>query len=284
MSTERSKDKSDEFKVTFWGTRGTLATPDSQCTKAGGNTVCVEVQCGDQTIICDAGTGIRLLGSRIIEDNVPGKLNILISHAHYDHVEGIPFFAPLFSDRYSVDFWCGELDGSKDTRDTIEGFMRRPYFPVGPDVFLAKLDYHLVSTRQSFNLDQSVRVKTIPLNHPGGATAYRIECGGKSFSYVTDTEHKPGETNQSIVDFIEGTDMFVYDASLTDDELPSFTGYGHSTWEEGLRLAKLAKVKRYFAFHHMPFRCDRDLDKFDTAIKKELPGSGIARENVSIIL
>lgn len=284
MTQNASNRNKDEFVIRFWGTRGTLATPDAECKKAGGNTVCVEVNCGEETIICDAGTGIRLLGSKIIAGPKPRKINMLISHAHYDHVEGIPFFAPLFSDKYEVDFWCGKLDGSTDTKDTIEGFMRRPYFPVGPEVFCAKLGYHLVESHQAFDLNDNIHVKTMPLVHPGGATAYRIEYSGKSFSYVTDTEHKPGETNEAIVEFIRDTDVFVYDASLTDTELPEFEGYGHSTWEEGLRLAKLGNAKRYFAYHHMPFRDDKELDEIDRAINESKPASGVARENLIITL
>jgi len=279
-----SKNTQKHFSITFWGTRGTLATPDAQCNKAGGNTVCVEVCCGDQTIICDAGTGIRLLGSKIISENKQKKLHILLSHAHYDHIEGIPFFAPLFSHDFNVEFWCGKLDGSSDTKKAVEGFMRRPYFPVGPEIFNKKTKYHLLDEKESIIISDEINVETIPLVHPGGATAYRINYDGRSFAYVTDTEHVPGKTNQTIVEFISEADIFVYDASLTDEELPEFTGYGHSTWQEGLRLAKLANVKQYFAFHHMPFRGDHDLDRFEIEIRKKLPGSGIARENLTVVI
>ena len=271
-----------EFKIKFWGTRGSLATPDVNCGKVGGNTVCIEVECGDSLIICDAGTGIRLLGSKIMAEKKYKNLYLLLSHAHYDHIEGIPFFAPLFSKNFKMDIWCGELDGSNNTRDTVAGFMRRPYFPVGPEVFVAETKFHDVSEFQSFNITKDIHIKTIPLAHPGGATAYRIEYGDKSFAYVSDTEHKPGETNQTIVEFIRDCDAFVYDASLTDNELPNYEGFGHSTWQEGLRLAKLAKAKRYFAFHHMPFRSDSDLDEIEKKIRKQMPDSGIARETCTL--
>ncbi|MCF6320623.1 MAG: MBL fold metallo-hydrolase [Rhizobiaceae bacterium] len=279
-----SKSTQKEFSITFWGTRGTLATPDAQCNRAGGNTVCIEVRCGEQTIICDAGTGIRLLGSKIVSENKHKNLHLLLSHAHYDHIEGIPFFSPLFSKDITVDIWCGKLDGSSDTKKAVEGFMRRPYFPVGPDIFGEKTNYHLLKEKETIQISDEIRVETIPLVHPGGATAYRINYDGRSFAYVTDTEHTPGKTNQLIVDFISGAEVFVYDASLTDEELPDFVGYGHSTWQEGLRLAKLAKVKQYFAFHHMPFRNDSDLDRFEKHIAKSLPGSGIARETQTIFI
>ncbi len=273
-----------EFRVKFWGTRGSLATPDNQCGKVGGNTVCVEVECGGHTIICDAGTGIRLLGGKIIAENKYDKINMLLSHAHYDHIEGIPFFAPFFSRDYSMDIWCGKLDGAKDTRDAVSGFMRRPYFPVGPEIFVAETNFHELEEMQSFDISPEIHVKTIPLVHPGGATAYRIEYNNKSFAYVTDTEHQPGQTNHQIVDFIRDVDAFVYDASLTDDELPDYEGFGHSTWQEGLRIAKLANAKKYFAFHHMPFRSDVELDKIEAEINRQIPGSGVAREKITLIL
>jgi phosphoribosyl 1,2-cyclic phosphodiesterase len=273
-----------EFSIKFWGTRGSLATPDIKCGKAGGNTVCIEIECAGHAIICDAGTGIRLLGGKIIAENKYNKLHMLLSHAHYDHIEGIPFFAPLFSDKFSVDIWCGKLDGAQDTRSAVSGFMRRPYFPVGPEVFVAKTEYFGVEENQSFDITPDIHVETIPLIHPGGATAYKLEHNKKTFAYVTDTEHRPGETNQKIVEFIRNVDVFVYDASLTDEELPDFEGFGHSTWQEGLRLAKLSGAKRYFAFHHMPFRSDNDLDRIESEINKQMPGSGVARESCTIML
>jgi len=107
---------------------------------------------------------------------------------------------------------------------------------------------------------------------------------GKSFAYVSDTEHQPGETNKAVVDFIKDADGFIYDASFSDAELPDYQGYGHSTWQEGLRLAKLAGVKKYFAFHHMPFRSDEELDEIEMEISGQMPGSGVARECFEFIL
>jgi phosphoribosyl 1,2-cyclic phosphodiesterase len=274
----------NEFKFMFWGTRGSLATPDMQCGKAGGNTICVEVECGEHVIVCDAGTGIRSLGGKIISERKYKNISLLLSHAHYDHIEGLPFFAPMFSSDYSVDIRCGKLDGAENTFEVVSDFMRRPYFPVGPEIFMAKTKFHLLEENQAFDISPKIQVKTIPLVHPGGATAYRIEYNNKSFAYVTDTEHSAGETNYDIVEFIDGADVFVYDASLCDDELSQFEGFGHSTWEEGLRMAQSANVKRYFAFHHMPFRCDNALDEIDQQINAQMPGSGVAREGYSLVL
>lgn len=277
--TANSKDR---FDITFWGTRGTLATPGAQCDKAGGNTVCVEITCGETTLICDAGTGIRELGARLLEKPKGNHLCLCLSHAHYDHVEGIPFFAPFFSPEFKIDIWCGKLDGAKDgPRQIIDGFMKRPFFPVGREVFQADIGYHQVSDK-GFIFGKDVKVDTMQLNHPGGATAYRFTYKNKSFAYVTDLEHEPGVPQEDVIAFLKDVDMFVYDASLTDDEMLEFRGYGHSSWQEGMRVAKAANAKKYFAFHHMPYRCDLELDDIDRKIATEMPGSGVAREKTTI--
>lgn len=274
----------NDFSVTFWGVRGTLASPGCEFQRVGGNTICAELRCGDRIIVFDAGTGIRGLGSRLLEQDPVRRIDLMMTHVHYDHVEGIPFFAPFFSPDFKIDVWLGKVDGSKSTEDAIKGLMRRPYFPVGPDVFRADVTYREVATGQRLDLDEEISVRTAPLNHPGGATAYRVDYRGNSFAFVTDTEHVPGRIDQNIVDLIEGVDLFAYDASLTDAELPEFTGYGHSTWEEGIRLVEQAGAGAFLAIHHMPFRTDDELDEIEAAIRRRHARSGIAREGMCLDL
>jgi len=267
-----------EFSITFWGTRGTLPAPGELYLRTGGNTNCTELNCGGHTIIFDAGTGIRELGSKICNGVGKGNIDLFLSHAHYDHMEGIPFFAPFFCDKFNVQVWCGTLEGSSSTRETVEELMRPPYFPVGPSVFTADVEYLHVPRWAAFDLTPEIRITTAPLNHPGGATAYRVDFDGRSFAYVTDTESIPGEVNQDIIKLIQDVDLFIYDSSLTDEEFPDFVGYGHSTFEEGMRLCKLANAGAYLAYHHMPFRVDSELDLIEAEIKKTQPKSGVARE------
>ena len=272
------------IEVTFWGTRGTLPAPGPQFQKAGGNTNCIEVTCGEHTVICDAGTGLRQLGSSLITKRPNQSIHLLLTHAHYDHVEGIPFFAPFFEEDRKLDIYCGELDGSPNTKATVLDLMRRPYFPVGPDVFTADVSYNDIKAGDTFSLSDEIEVRTVGLNHPGGATAYRIDYMGNSFACVTDTEHEPGKTDEGILQLIENVDLFIYDCSLTDRELPEFEGYGHSSFEEGMRLCKAANAGAFKAFHHMPFRTDKDLDKIEKIIQRELPKCGVAREGETIRL
>ncbi len=275
---------SHEFSVTFWGVRGTLASPGKEFHRTGGNTICAEVRCGQRLIVLDAGTGVRALGSKLIEQSRMRRIDILLTHAHYDHVEGLPFFAPLFSPEFEIDIWAGELDGAKSTKDAVTGLMRRPYFPVGPGVFCARINYRTIERKQTIDLGDGIVVRTAPLNHPGGATGYRIEYGGKSFAFVTDTEHVPGKPDENVIELIQDVNVFAYDASFTDVELPDFAGYGHSTWEEGLRLCKKTNAGKMLAIHHVPFRNDEEMELIERAIRQLHPPSGIAREGMVLQL
>ena len=277
MTTSNKK----KFEVTFWGTRGTLPVSGSPFVRTGGNTNCTEITCGEHTIIIDAGTGIRELGSKLVTTDPDRKIHLLLTHAHYDHVEGIPFFAPFFTENSTVDITCGKLDGAKSIKETLSRLMKRPFFPVGPEVFTANIEYQDLKDNETFAISDEIKVSTVPLNHPGGATGYRIDYNQRSFACITDTEHEPGKPDEAILKLIDGVDIFSYDSSLTDEELPDFKGYGHSTFEEGMRLCKLANAGAMRAFHHMPFRSDDELDLIEKKIKAENPKSGVAREGVT---
>ncbi len=279
-----SSERNTEFRLTFWGVRGTLASPGIEFQRTGGNTICAELKCGDRIIVFDAGTGIRELGSKLIAQNRVRKLDLMFTHVHYDHVEGTPFFAPFFLPDFKVNVWMGQLDGAKSAEDAMKGLMRRPYFPVGPGIFTADITYCDVPDCAEFDLGDGIKLRTAPLNHPGGATAYRIDFQGRSFAFVTDTEHVPGKPNQDIIKLITDVDLFAYDTSLTDEELPDFVGYGHSTWEEALRLRETANAGAMLGVHHMPFRTDDEVDKMERHIKKVHPPSGMAREGMSVDL
>lgn len=277
-----NNNKNTGIVVKFWGTRGTLPAPGKSFLKAGGNTNCVEIECGDHLIIVDAGTGIRQLGSRIVSEDTGKKVHLLLTHAHYDHIEGLPFFAPFFDPGRSVDVYCGELDGGEGTKHTVLNLMRRPYFPVGPEVFTADVAYNNIISGDEFSLGDGIQVRTCALNHPGGATAYRIDFEGSSFAVVTDTEHVPGKHDDTVLELIDGIDRFAYDCSLIDIEMPEFEGYGHSSHEEAIRLAKLAGAGGVLATHHMPFRTDDDLAVIERELFDSLPNSGIAREGDTV--
>ncbi len=272
------------LEITFWGTRGTLPVAGAPFSRTGGNTNCIEITCGHHTIIIDAGTGIRELGSKLVANKPNQKIHLLLTHAHYDHVEGIPFFAPFFLEDSNVDIICGKLEGAKDTSHLIKNLMNRPFFPVGPEVFSANMEYITLEENAEFNISDDIKIITAPLNHPGGATGYRIEYSGKSFACITDTEHVVGKHDENVLRLIDNIDLFSYDCSLLDKEMDDFQGYGHSTFEEGIRLANIAKAKSLLGTHHMPFRNDDDLDQIEKAMMKQNPNYKVAREGYNIKL
>jgi phosphoribosyl 1,2-cyclic phosphodiesterase len=244
--------------------RGSLASCGSQTSRFGGNTMCVEVQCGERIIVFDAGTGMRPLGDDLLARNVK-DVDLFLSHFHYDHVCGFPFFRPLFRGDRSVTIWGGGCAGAATTRDTLEALMRQPFFPVGPDVFSARLNYRDLRCDDSVDLSPQIRLRTVALAHPGGALGYRLDFAGKSLCYLCDMEHGANGHDPRLVDFVAGADAVLYDATYTDEEYPEFRGYGHSTWQKGAQLCELARAKKLILCHHRPRRTDASL----TAIEKQ---------------
>lgn len=271
------------LQVTFWGVRGTIACPSPHHMAFGGNTSCVEVKAGPRRIILDAGTGIRELGRRLTEQDVR-EADLLFSHTHWDHINGFPFFAPAFREDRAFHVHAGHLSAAGGIRSTLAGQMAEPVFPVPIEIMKARLDFHDFTGGESFSLGDGVEVKTAPLNHPNGATGYRIEHGGRSMCYVTDTEHLPGRPDARILKLIAGADLVIYDSTYTDDEFPDRLGWGHSTWQEGVRLCREAGARRLAIFHHDPDHDDVVMGRIETGAREAWDGTVVAREGMSLDL
>ena len=267
--------------VKFWGVRGSIACPSPEHVVYGGNTSCLEIFAGDQRIILDAGTGIRLLGQEFIRDGVK-KGTLLLTHSHWDHINGFPFFAPMFMPSYEFGIYAGHLHNAGGIENVLSSQMANPLFPVPLEALQAKLRF--VDFRAGEKLDQGggVKILTMPLNHPNGATGYRIEHGGKSICYVTDTEHVIGKPDQNVLKLIDGADLVIYDSTYTDAEFPAKIGWGHSTWEEGVRLAKMANVGQLVIFHHDPDHNDDFMANLERTARKVWDGAIVAREQMIV--
>lgn len=266
-----------EFSVKFWGVRGSVPVSGRTTCRYGGNTSCLEVRCGDRLIMLDAGSGAFLLGEEL-KLNTSGKIDILFTHCHYDHIEGAPFFAPVHMRNWQVAYWSGHQYGKMTTADMIDTYMRRPYFPVGPEVFCSRASYHDFKPESVLDFGDGITIRTLALNHPDGAVGYRIEFDGRSICYMTDMEHLPGGPSQQLRDFVSGTGIMIYDAMYDDVEFEQYRGFGHSTWQEGARLADIADVDVYVAFHHQPCHDDTTMDLIGEKLNERRPGSLIARE------
>ncbi|MCP5007837.1 MAG: MBL fold metallo-hydrolase, partial [Planctomycetes bacterium] len=249
------------------------------------NTACVEVRCGDEILILDAGTGIRELGNKLLNEK-PRPINILFSHFHYDHIEGFPFFGPIFNKMYSITLiGRPELDGALEQLFTTQ--LMFPYFPLTFEELAANISFHEVNNKNSFRVgDMTIRFGH--LRHPGGCLGYRIEYRGKTFVYATDTEHSD-RIDVSLLNLSLYADVLVYDCSFTDDEYSGRVGvpkagWGHSTWSQGVKIARNAKVKKLILFHHDSSHDDGFVDMLERQAQKEFRESYAAFEGMEIIL
>ena len=271
------------FTIRFWGVRGSIACPSPKHMKYGGNTSCVEVCAGDNRFILDAGTGIRPLGKEFLQEGVR-TITLLLTHTHWDHINGFPFFRPAYDPKRRMHIFAGHLKNQGGVEQVLSQQMHEPVFPVPLEAMRAIVECEDFAAGDSFSLNGNVRVRTTPLNHPNGATGYRIEYGGAAACYITDTEHVPGQPDENILALIEGADLVIYDSSYTDDEFPGRVGWGHSTWQEGVRLCRQANAKRLAIFHHEPDHEDDRMDAIARQAKAEWAGSFVAAEGMAVDL
>ena len=271
------------LKLKFWGVRGSIACATPNHMKYGGNTSCIEVQAGDHTFVLDAGTGIRNFGETLMKSGTCVS-HMLFTHSHWDHINGFPFFIPAYNPENSITIMAGHLKGQGGIQDVLSTQMNNPVFPVPLDAMQANLDYHDFQASESFQLFDGVRIVTAPLNHPNGATGYRIEYDGKAAVYITDTEHVPDQSDRNILELIDGADFVIYDCTYTKKEYQSKIGWGHSTWNEGMRLCLEANAKKLGIFHHEPGHEDDFMDALATQAQDAWDGNIVCREGMTIEL
>ena len=273
-----------DFFVRFWGVRGSIACPGPETQRYGGNTSCLEVRCGDTLLIFDAGTGIRELGEALdaeaAKSGRPVDADLFFSHTHLDHVAGLPFFSSLYCPGNRFRLAAGHLAPERALKQVLGDMMAPPLFPVPLDIFSADISFTDFEAGRSFDVAPDVNVRTAPLNHPNNATGYRVEYGGRSICYCTDTEHDGDKLDENILGLIDGADVFIYDATYTEEEYVNHVGWGHSTWQAGMRLAEAAGVATYVIFHHEPGHDDEFMDKVAAKAEASRPGTIVAREGM----
>lgn len=265
------------FRVRFWGVRGSLPVSGPDFHKYGGNTLCIEMQCGDHRLLFDAGSGLLPAGKSLLSEGI-SSFNLFFTHCHYDHIIGLPYFAPLFDPRSNVTIWSGHTGGKMTTHQIITEFIRPPWFPIEIDECRARLhsqDFKPYDVLEPF---AGVRLRTGKLNHPGGAVGYRVDWEGRSVALITDTEHLPGTLDPEVLSLIEGVDLFLYDTTYTDEEMPHRVNFGHSSWQHAIRLAKASGARNVAFLHHSPLRTDAEIEAIDRVAKEQFPGAFSARE------
>ncbi|WP_337267156.1 MBL fold metallo-hydrolase [Oryzifoliimicrobium ureilyticus] len=267
----------DLFQVKFWGTRGSIPVSGQEFDKYGGNTACIEVKCGSHHLLFDAGSGIREAGLAILDENIE-KVDLFFSHCHYDHIIGLPMFKAIYYPSTEVTIWSGHLDGKMTTKDMIKKFISPPWFPVNMDICQATMRFRDFHPNETLEPYPGLNIKTFPLNHPGGAIGYRLQWNGRILALIYDIEHTPGKQDPIALEMMRDADLVVYDCTYNEDEMVRFKGFGHSTWQHGIELAKAAKAKRFALFHHAPSRTDNQLEKMEQDAQSSFSGAFAARD------
>ncbi len=280
-----------DMTVRFFGVRGSIASPGESTAGFGGNTSCVEVRVGDTRLILDSGTGIRALGGLLLQDPAAQakgvEATLLLSHLHWDHIQGLPFFAPIYMPHTKLRI-CGEGSPELGLREALSLQMRPPTFPVLWEDLPAQLSYRTLRHGQRFVIDD-VEVRCAKLNHPGGGVlAYRLEHGGRSVVFATDTEHYEC-IDPTLLKLALGADVLIYDAQYLPEEYRgdvgmAKVGWGHSTYEAATKLARAAGVGRLVLFHHDPSRDDAGVQALEDRARAEFDRTECAREGREIVM
>jgi len=296
-------------QLRFWGVRGSYAAPFKTHLGVGGNTSCVEIRSGDYLLVCDAGTGIIPLGNELIQQDKIREMLIILTHYHWDHVCGLPFFVPAFVSDWKIDFF-GPGDSPKLIEEHVSAQMQAPYFPVGTETWLAETNY-LTPENDGFQFGP-MKIDFSNVHHPGITYGYKIEVNNKTIVYASDNEcmfieksvkHRSNEFNeeehelykemiheehQSELNLIQDADILIHDAQYTPDDYDKKRGWGHSCYIDTINTAIDANVKELYLFHHDPNYNDTTMEailKHSNEIIKEKDASlicHIAKEGMVI--
>ena len=307
------------MKLKFYGARGSIPSSRPSTRKFGGNTACIEVRTrSNDLIILDAGSGIRRLGVTIMQDSdeknlleknveflVEGlvqemnmerseglralegskpykkEIHLFLTHYHWDHIQGFPFFLPAFIPGYTLNVY-GHLKSDHRLMDVFEGQQSKTYFPVYLDVMQAEKNFYEIA-EDTIQIGDTL-VTSRHINHPQGCLGYRICCGEMVVTYATDNEHpEDGSMDPAVLELAENSDIFIYDCQYTPEEYPMKKNWGHSTWEQGVRIAREAGVKKFVLFHHDPERNDEAIARMEAEAREQFPNTMAAYEGLELV-
>lgn len=261
------------MKVTFYGVRGSIPTPGAETARYGGNTPCVVLESNSgQKLILDAGTGLRLASAEF--DDYAEPIHLLLSHHHWDHLQGFPFFTPIFESGRQVIVYPGDTQPAHDT--AVIDQMTKSYFPVKSHQLASNITIKKVKFGQQGGEIGDFSIQAQTMNHPDGGNAYRISCDDKVLVYATDNElSAPEQHNYHSIEqwarFCYGADLLIHDAQYVDGEMGNKQGWGHSSVSQTLALAEVAQVKLLALFSHDPLRTDECLDNLTAALLAQKP-------------
>lgn len=276
------------MRLNFWGVRGSLPTADRHAWRYGGNTPCLEVRAGNQLLILDAGTGIRDLGHQLCTEfpDTGIEANLLLTHYHWDHVQGLPFFQPLYraGDTIHISGPRPQAALCSSLRAVFQSLFRAPFFPVSADQLKGGYTLRELQSDSDFTLGDT-RVRTCQLNHPQGALAYRLDQDGTSIVYVTDHEPGNAELDRALRILAAGADLLISDAQYHPEELAKDkAGWGHGSWQASVATALEAGVRNLILFHHEPLRSDEEVDLLLEKARRAFPNTWAAADGMFVDL
>lgn len=269
----------NQNKLVVLGSRGSMACSDARFLKYGGATSAFLLQAGGKTILFDAGTGI-LRSTELLQEET--EMHVLIGHVHMDHIMGIAFWRPLFMKEKNVHIYSEVRDGMS-IREQLDHFLRPPYWPVGIGLFQGVKGYHDITVDEKFSLGDGVTVSTMRSNHPNTGTIFRVDWDGKAVVYALDYEHS-AESSTALAAFAKDCDILIYDSTYASEVYPQKVGWGHSTWEEALKLKQAAGVKTLLLAHHEIDNTDEILDTLQKKLTALDENVYLAKEDMEIAL
>lgn len=273
------------MRVKFWGVRGSTPTPQAENMRYGGNTSCVEVRVGEQLYIFDCGTGFRVLGQQLQDEfgqkKLPLSAHVFVSHFHWDHIQGIPFFRPLY-DRADSQFLFHCSSRTRSLKQVMDEQMASPYFPVNLSQMQAQQKFYDIDSGR-LNLEDGVQIQTSWLNHPQGCMGFRMETKDGVLVYATDNEPGDAAFDKSVRKLAEGADVLIYDAQyLPEQYAAEKRGWGHSHWREAVNVVMESGAKELVLFHHDPDHTDVVIDKIVHDARNYYPKVRAAAEGMEI--
>ena len=267
--------------IKFWGVRGSNPTADKNKMQFGGDTSCVEVRTSNNDIIIfDMGSGIRNLGKEIIEDsNSPKTINIFLSHFHFDHIMGFLTFPPLFDKSYTVNIYG--YNKSTSTKSFSDKILDSTFWPVGLDILKAKINF-IDLDGEPFQINSDVSISYALHPHPGYATSYKININDFNIVYTTDCEHPINHFNKNVESIAKDADILIHDSHFTREDLAKHKGWGHSSWETTINLAKKVNVNKAILYHYNPLYSDNKLLEIEKKAKKAFENSIASKQGMRI--
>jgi phosphoribosyl 1,2-cyclic phosphodiesterase len=276
-------------KLIFWGVRGSTPTLERDTWRYGGNTPCLELTAPDGArFILDCGTGLRMLGNEWLKARHDSGIEaqVLVTHYHWDHIQGIPFFHPFFDARNRFHFFSFQSQdlGPNSLRQVLEAQLAKPYFPIDVSTMSAEREFREIAGGEKWEV-KGTKVTAAWLNHPQGCLGYRLDTAVGSVVYATDNEPGVAEFDANLRQLASGADVLIYDAQYSPEQLASTRkGWGHSSWLEGTKIARQVKARNLILFHHDPDSPDQKVDQFLSAARQEFPATWAATEGMSITL